>query len=133
MQYNRATSSATGRVANETVPTAAGRCAPLRDRAQCASLIAPYGAGYGPGALRGDAPSGSTSLILSPPQTAARVETFMIAVLPQVGQRHRNANGEAAEGAQSQDVSGCIIGAILLVSWFASPLGCALRSIRLRP
>ena len=39
----------------------------------------------------------------------------MIAVLPQAGQRHRNANGDAAAGAQSQDVSGCIIGGILLV------------------
>jgi hypothetical protein len=85
-----------------------------------------YGAGDGPGALRGDAASGSTSLILSPPQTAARVETFMIAVLPQVGQRQRNVNGEAAAGAQSQDVSGCIIGGILLVSWFCSPRGDAL-------
>ena len=96
MQYNRATSSATGRVANEPVPPEPGRCAALRERAQCAPLIAPYGAGYGLGALRGDAASGSTSLILSPPQTAARVETFMIAVLPQAGQRQRNANGEAA-------------------------------------
>jgi len=67
-------------------------------------------AGYVPGALRCEAVSGSTSLILSPPQTAARVEIFMIAVLPQAGQRHRNANGDAAAGPQSQGVSGCVIG-----------------------
>ena len=29
----------------------------------------------------------------------------MIVVLPQTGQRHRNANGEAAAGSQSQRVS----------------------------
>jgi len=90
--------------------------------AQCAPLIAPYGSGYGPGARRGDAASGSTSLILSPPQTAARVETFMVVVLPQVGQRQRNANGEAAGRALSQDVSGCDIDGILLV---VCPQACA--------
>ena len=37
-----------------------------------------------------------------------RVDTFMIAVLPQPGQRHRNAN-EVAAWAQSQFVSGCFI------------------------
>jgi len=42
---------------------------------------------------------------MSPSQTAARVDIFMIAVLPQTGQRHRNANGEAAAGSQSQRVS----------------------------
>jgi hypothetical protein len=49
-----------------------------------------------------------------PSQTAARVETFMIAVLPQTEQPHRNANAEAA-AAQSQRVSGCFIGGTLLV------------------
>jgi hypothetical protein len=50
---------------------------------------------------------------LSPSQTAARVETFTIAVLPQTGQRHRKANGEAAAaGAQSQGA--CFIGGTLL-------------------
>lgn len=52
---------------------------------------------------------------LSPSQTAARVATFTIAVLPQTGQRHRKANGEAAvAGAQSQGV--CFIGGTLVVS-----------------
>jgi hypothetical protein len=34
----------------------------------------------------------------------------MIAALPQTGQRHRNDNGVAAAGSQSQFVSGCFIG-----------------------
>jgi hypothetical protein len=37
----------------------------------------------------------------------------MVAVMPQTGQRHRTANGEAAP-AQSQDASGCFIGALPL-------------------
>ena len=59
------------------------------------------------------ATSGSTFLIVSPLQTAARLEIFMVAVMPQTGQRHRTANGEAAP-AQSQDASGCFIGALPL-------------------
>jgi len=39
------------------------------------------------------------------------VDTWMIAVLPQAGQRHRNANGEAG-AVQSQLASGCFIGAL---------------------
>jgi hypothetical protein len=53
--------------------------------------------------------SGSNFLIVSPSQTAARADTFMIAVLPQAGQRHRNVNGEAALELQSQRVSECFI------------------------
>jgi hypothetical protein len=45
---------------------------------------------------------------MSPSQIAPWVDTFMIAVLPQPGQRHRNAN-EVAAWAQSQFVSGCFI------------------------
>jgi hypothetical protein len=37
----------------------------------------------------------------------------MIAVMPQTGQRHRDANAEAA-AEQSQDVSGCFIGSLLV-------------------
>jgi hypothetical protein len=36
----------------------------------------------------------------------------MIAVLPQTGQRHRNANGEAAAEPQSQRASGCFMVAL---------------------
>ena len=39
--------------------------------------------------------SGSTLLIVSLSQTVARVEIFIIAVLPQTGQRNRNASGVA--------------------------------------
>jgi len=42
---------------------------------------------------------------MSPLQSAAMVDTRMIAVLPQAGHRHRNANGEAGLGSQSQRVS----------------------------
>jgi hypothetical protein len=61
--------------------------------------------GYDGEPLESKRTSGSTFLIMSPSQTAARVDIFMIAVLPQTGQRHRNANGEAAAGSQSQRVS----------------------------
>jgi hypothetical protein len=61
--------------------------------------------GYDGGPLESKRTSGSAFLIMSPSQTAARVDIFMIAVLPQTGQRHRNANGEAAAGSQSQRVS----------------------------
>jgi len=40
----------------------------------------------------------------------------MIAVLPQTGQRHRNAEGEAG-AAQSQLVSGCFIVGTLLMGY----------------
>ncbi len=55
----------------------------------------------------------STSLTVSPSQTVVSVDTFLIAVLPQSGQRHRSANGPADE-VQSQLVSGCFIGAGLI-------------------
>ena len=61
------------------------------------------------GPLESKRTSGSTFLIMSPSQTAARVDIFMIAALPQTGQRHRNANGEAAAGSQSQCVSAWFI------------------------
>ena len=61
--------------------------------------------GYDAGPLESKRTSGSTFLIMSPSQTAARVDIFMIAVLPQTGQRHRNANGEAAAASQTQRVS----------------------------
>ena len=57
---------------------------------------------------RAAASVGSTLLIVSPLQTAARVETLMIAVLPQTEHLHRNANGETA-AAQSQFESGCFM------------------------
>jgi hypothetical protein len=38
----------------------------------------------------------------------------MIAVLPQTGQRHRNANAEAAAGSQSQRVSVWLLVALSL-------------------
>ena len=46
-------------------------------------------------------------------QTVASIDTFIIALLPQTGQRHLSANGPADEG-QSQWVSGCFIGGTLL-------------------
>jgi len=46
-------------------------------------------------------------LILSPSQTAASVDIFMIVLVPQTEQRHRSANGLAAFAPQSQLVSGC--------------------------
>jgi hypothetical protein len=52
--------------------------------------------------------------MLSPLQTAANVDAFMTALLPQKGQRHRSDNGVAV-GPQSQRVSGCFIGGTLLV------------------
>src|SRR5262249_5435833 len=56
---------------------------------------------------------GSAFLIVSPSQTAARVDTFMIAVLPHSGQRHRNASAETA-APQSQLLSAwCIRGTLL--------------------
>ena len=57
-------------------------------------------------------PRGSTFLILSPSQTAASVDIFMIALVPQTAQRHRSANGLAALGPQSQWVLGCFVMAI---------------------
>jgi len=62
----------------------------------------------------GEAPSGSTFLIVPPSQTAARIEAFRIAVLPQAEHFHRNVNGDAAV-VQSQLASGWFIGAVLLV------------------
>jgi hypothetical protein len=50
---------------------------------------------------------------VSPSQIAARIETFMIAVLPQTEHPQRNANGEAA-AVQSQFESGCFIGGALI-------------------
>ena len=50
--------------------------------------------------------------MVSPSQTAT-TDTLMIAVLPQTGQHHRNAN-EVADAGQSQCVSGCFIGGTLL-------------------
>jgi hypothetical protein len=51
---------------------------------------------------------------VSPSQTAAKVDTFMIAVLPHSGQRHRIASAETA-APQSQLVSAwCIRGTLLL-------------------
>jgi hypothetical protein len=64
---------------------------------------------------RAAASAGSTLLIVSPSQIAARVEIFMIAVLPQAEHRHRNANGEAA-AVQSQFKSGWFIGGALIVA-----------------
>ena len=61
------------------------------------------------GPLESKRTSGSTFLIMSPSQTAARVDIFMIAALPQTEQRHRNAIGEAAAGSQSQRVSAWFI------------------------
>jgi len=59
---------------------------------------------YGRGVLSCETTSGSTFLIVPPSQIAATVDTFTIAVLPQTGQRHRNASGETA-APQSQLVS----------------------------
>jgi len=42
------------------------------------------------------------------------VDTFMTALLPQSGQRHRSANG-VADAGQWQWVSGCFIGGTLVV------------------
>jgi len=63
----------------------------------------------------GEATSVSTFLIVPPSQTAAMIEAFMIAVLPQAEHFHRNVNGEAAV-VQSQLASGWFIGGALLVS-----------------
>src|SRR5262249_59747708 len=51
----------------------------------------------------------STFLMVTPSHTAATVDTFLIAVLPQAGQHHRSAN-EVADARQSQGFSGCSIG-----------------------
>jgi hypothetical protein len=53
--------------------------------------------------------------MVSPSQTAASVEIFMIVVLPQTGQRQRTANGEAAP-AQSQRASVCFMALPLWIS-----------------
>src|ERR1700730_4129841 len=60
------------------------------------------------GPLESKRTSGSTFLIMSPSQTAARVDIFMIAVLPQTGQRHRNANG----GSRSRVAVATCIGVV---------------------
>jgi hypothetical protein len=73
---------------------------------------------YDLGALRCETTSRSAFLIVSPLHTAARVETFMIAVLPQREHRHRTANGETI-AAQSQLVSECFIGSTDLAGVFA--------------
>jgi hypothetical protein len=46
-------------------------------------------------------------------QTAASVDIFMIALVPQMEQRHRSANELAALAPQSQLVSGCFAMAFL--------------------
>jgi|SRR5215831_6753684 hypothetical protein len=60
------------------------------------------------GVLGRETASGSIFRIAPPLQTAASVAIFMTVVLPQAGQRQRNANGDAAT-TQSQGVSGCFI------------------------
>src|SRR5262249_9821981 len=47
--------------------------------------------------------------MVTPSQTVARVDTFLIAVLPQAGQHHLSVN-EGADARQSQCASGCFIG-----------------------
>ena len=71
---------------------------------------------HDPGCSDVKRPSGSTPLIVSLSQIAARIETFMIAVLPQIEHPHRSANGETA-AVQSQLELACFIGGTLLVGF----------------
>jgi len=68
---------------------------------------------HDPGCSDVKRPSGSTPLIVSLSQIAARIETFMIAVLPQIEHPHRSANGETA-AVQSQLELACFIGGTFL-------------------
>ena len=68
---------------------------------------------HDPGCSDVKRPSGLTPLIVSPSQIAARIETFMIAVLPQTEHPHRSANGETA-AVQSQLELACFIGGTFL-------------------
>jgi hypothetical protein len=77
-----------------------------------------FRSGYNPVMLWGETTSESAFRIVSPSQTAARVDTFMIAVFPQTGQRHRNANGETAAASQSQGA--CFMDGALLVAPFCA-------------
>jgi len=76
--------------------------------------------GGGHGVLGRETASGSIFRIAPPSQTAAWVEIFMVVVLPQAGQRHRIANGDAAT-TQSQAVSGCFIDTLLGVGMRVEP------------
>src|SRR5262249_19615614 len=66
--------------------------------------------------------------MLSPSQTAASVDTCMIALVPQSGQRHRRTNGLTAS-AQRQWLSGCFIVVLL----FLTPLPHSWRPNRIVP
>ena len=71
---------------------------------------------HDPGCSDVKRPSDLTPLIVSLSQIAARIETFMIAVLPQIEHPHRSANGETA-AVQSQLELACFIGGTLLVGF----------------
>jgi hypothetical protein len=76
---------------------------------------------YDPGVLSG------LTLLISPSQTAATIEMFMISVLPQTEHLHRKSNGLTC-ATQLQLVTVCFIGRALLVGLELRDIGLPMSS-----